>query len=235
MTTFLGLQLADSRSQDISAFIITWASFYNISSYVCVCACMHTCACMLTCLSCVRLSAISWPVAHQAPLSMGFSKQEYWSGLPCLLQGIFPTQGSKLCLLQLLHCRWILYRWATRKAHMCAYTHIHKGRFIISFMSLIGSVSLENRGTAPKLPFCVWSILHRMSPEKYITHHLRNAKDHKCHQLPMQLQFRCVTQTWPVRCTIPDTASGARAAEKPARGSVWLWAVPLWHRVGLWV
>ena len=87
-------------------------------------------------------------------------------------------------------------------------------------MSLIGSVSLENRDTAPKLPFCVWSILHRMSPEKYITHHLRNAKDHKCHQLPMQLQFRCVTQTWPVRCTIPDTASGARAAEKPARGSV---------------
>ena len=90
---------------------------------------------------------------------------------------------------------------------MCAYTHIHKGRFIISFMSLIGSVSLENPDTAPKLPFCVWSILHPMSPEKYITHHLRNAKDHKCHQLPMQLQFRCVTQAWPARCTIPDIAS----------------------------
>ena len=30
----------------------------------------------------VRLSAIPWTVAHQAPLSVGFSRQEYWSGLP---------------------------------------------------------------------------------------------------------------------------------------------------------
>ena len=40
--------------------------------------------------------------AHQAPLSMGFSRQEYWSGLP-LLQGIFLTRGSNLRLLCLLH------------------------------------------------------------------------------------------------------------------------------------
>ena len=32
-------------------------------------------------------------VACQAPLSMGFSRQEYWSGLPCPPQGIFLTQG----------------------------------------------------------------------------------------------------------------------------------------------
>ena len=32
--------------------------------------------------------AVSWMVAHQAPLSMGFSRQEYWSGLP------FPTPGD---------------------------------------------------------------------------------------------------------------------------------------------
>ena len=37
--------------------------------------------------------------SHQAPLSMGFSRQEYWSGLHSLLQGIFPTQGSKPGLL----------------------------------------------------------------------------------------------------------------------------------------
>ena len=37
-----------------------------------------------------------WTIAHQAPLSMGFLRQEYWSGLGChfCLQGIFPTQGS---------------------------------------------------------------------------------------------------------------------------------------------
>ena len=35
-------------------------------------------------LSCVRLFVTAWTVAHQAPLSMGFSRQEYWNGLPCL-------------------------------------------------------------------------------------------------------------------------------------------------------
>ena len=34
-------------------------------------------------LSRIRLVAIPWTVAHQAPLSMEFSRQEYWSGLPC--------------------------------------------------------------------------------------------------------------------------------------------------------
>ena len=34
-------------------------------------------------LSRVWLCATPWTVAHQAPLSMGFSRQEYWSGLPC--------------------------------------------------------------------------------------------------------------------------------------------------------
>jgi len=33
-------------------------------------------------LSCVQLFVITWTVAHQTPLSMGFSSQKYWSGLP---------------------------------------------------------------------------------------------------------------------------------------------------------
>ena len=40
-------------------------------------------------------------------------RQEYWSELSLLLQGIFPTQGSNLCLL---HYEKILYHWATREA-----------------------------------------------------------------------------------------------------------------------
>ena len=39
-------------------------------------------------LSCVRLFATLWTVAYQAPPSMGFSRQEYWSGLP------FPSPGD---------------------------------------------------------------------------------------------------------------------------------------------
>ena len=34
-------------------------------------------------------------------------------GFHALLQKIFPIMGSNLCLLKLLHCRWILYQWAT--------------------------------------------------------------------------------------------------------------------------
>ena len=55
-----------------------------------------------------------WTVAHQAPLSMGFSRQEYWSvGCSALLQGIFLTQESNLGFL---HCRQILYRLSMREA-----------------------------------------------------------------------------------------------------------------------
>ena len=41
----------------------------------------------------VRLSANPWTVVSQAPLSMGFSRQEYLSGLSFPFLGIFPTQG----------------------------------------------------------------------------------------------------------------------------------------------
>ena len=58
---------------------------------------------VLVALSCVQLVATTWIVAHQAPPSMEFSRQEYWSGLHILLQGIFPTQESNPCLLHLLH------------------------------------------------------------------------------------------------------------------------------------
>ena len=44
-------------------------------------------------LSCVPLVATPWTVAHQAPLSMGFSRQEYRSGLPFLSPGDFPDPG----------------------------------------------------------------------------------------------------------------------------------------------
>ena len=41
------------------------------------------CECELRHFSCIQLCVTLWTVARQAPLSMGFSKQEYWSGLPC--------------------------------------------------------------------------------------------------------------------------------------------------------
>ena len=44
--------------------------------------------------SCLTL-VTPWAVAHQAPLSMGFSKQEYWSGLPFPAPGDLPDPGIK--------------------------------------------------------------------------------------------------------------------------------------------
>ena len=68
------------------------------------------CACILSCFTCVQLFVSLWIVAHQAPLSMGFPRQEYWSGVHALLKGIFPTQRTNPHLLWLLHCRQNLYR-----------------------------------------------------------------------------------------------------------------------------
>ena len=46
-------------------------------------------------LSRVRLFVTLWTVAHQAPLSMGFSRQEYWSGLPFPPPGDLPEPGME--------------------------------------------------------------------------------------------------------------------------------------------
>ena len=50
---------------------------------------------LLSCFSCVQLFAIPWTVAHQAPLSMGFSWQEYWSGLSFTPPGDLPDPGVR--------------------------------------------------------------------------------------------------------------------------------------------
>ena len=46
-------------------------------------------------LSHVRLFVTPWTISHQAPLSMGFSRQEYWSGLPCPPPGDLLNPGIK--------------------------------------------------------------------------------------------------------------------------------------------
>ena len=52
-------------------------------------------ACMLSHSSCVQLCATPWTVAIQSPLSMGFSRKEYRSGLPCPPPGDLPNPGIK--------------------------------------------------------------------------------------------------------------------------------------------
>ena len=73
-------------------------------------------SCLVT-KSCLTLVS-PWTVAHQAPLSLGFPRKEYWSGLPFPPPGDHPDQGSKR-----IFCigRWNLYCWATREAPILTY------------------------------------------------------------------------------------------------------------------
>ena len=50
---------------------------------------------LLSRFSHAQLCSTLWTVARQAPLSMRFSQQEYWSGLPCLPPGDLPNPGTK--------------------------------------------------------------------------------------------------------------------------------------------
>ena len=51
--------------------------------------------CLLCCFSPFWLFATLWTVTRQAPLSLGFSRQEYWSGFPCPPPGDLPVPGIK--------------------------------------------------------------------------------------------------------------------------------------------
>ena len=60
-------------------------------------------SCVLSHFSCICLCNPRDYIACQAPLSMGFSRQEYWSGLPCPPPGGLPDPGIKPTSLSLLH------------------------------------------------------------------------------------------------------------------------------------
>ena len=67
--------------------------------------------CLLSHFTQVPLFVIPWTVASQAPLPMGFSRQEYQSELPCSPPGDLPNPGIKQTCLSYGSCigRWVLY------------------------------------------------------------------------------------------------------------------------------
>ena len=68
-----------------------------MSQYLCVkTVALKFCMCVCVCaqlLSCVQLFVTSQTVAHQTPLSVGFSRQEHWSGFPFPPIGDLPNPG----------------------------------------------------------------------------------------------------------------------------------------------
>ena len=96
---FLPLEIIRCSSYEvaISTFLLILA-ICNFSGYVnpwfwesevCVCVCVY----MLSRFSCVWLFVTPWTVARQSPVSMGFSRQEYWCVLPLPPPGNLPNPG----------------------------------------------------------------------------------------------------------------------------------------------
>ena len=105
-----------------------------------------TCACS----SRVRLFVTPWTVAHQAPLSMGLPRQEYWSELPFPLPGYLPTQGSNPRFFCFLH-------WQADSLPLC---HLGSPCFdqrciSTSFVTqMLLNIHLYNKSPAIGVSFC---------------------------------------------------------------------------------
>ena len=80
-----------SRPFAVSVVLKSWFS-HLLPEWGWLCP-FSLCVCVLTHFSCTLLFATLWTVACQAPLSMGFSRQESWSGLPCPPPGDLPDSG----------------------------------------------------------------------------------------------------------------------------------------------
>ena len=77
-------------------FLLIWcnySTFDHNQCNLCLKRVYQVCACVLSCFSHIRLFMTLCTVAHQAPLSMGFSRQECWSGLPSPSLGDLPSPG----------------------------------------------------------------------------------------------------------------------------------------------
>ena len=96
--------------------------------------------CMLSHFSHVRLFVTLWAVAYQAPLSMGFSRQEYWSGLPCPLSGNLPDSGREplspvtpaLQVDSLPLSPWGSPTWSYR--NICTNTHGYENKVVCFYV-----------------------------------------------------------------------------------------------------
>ena len=101
-----------------------------------------------------------WPHGHRAPLSMGFSRQESWSGLPFPSPGNLPTQGLNPGLP---HCRQTLYRLSHQGSNFTrlhftalAFTQVSEKPERCCFTDKCVWMTTENRLNADYIQKDVW-------------------------------------------------------------------------------
>ena len=143
---------------------------------MCVCVCVCACVCMVSSFSRVQLFETSWTVAHQAPLSMGFSRQEYWSGLPFTSAGdlsdpgmepmspVSPASQENSLPTELPGKPTYTHTHRhTHTTHTCIYTHTHIHMHIYTYSNLytytfgfpggsVGNESACNAGDLGSIP-----------------------------------------------------------------------------------
>ena len=100
-------------------------------------------------LSCVRLLATPWTAVHQAPLSMGFSRQEYWSGVPLhsppnsSYPPLFPHWYPHILSLFLI-CKQDLYHFSRFHIHMLIYNICFSLTYFSLFDTMSGSFKYQH-------------------------------------------------------------------------------------------
>ena len=133
---------------------------------------------MLKSVSCVWLSVSLWTVACQVPLSMGFSRQEYWSGLPFFFsRGFSPPRDRTCTSCVFLCCRQIL--------HLLSHQGSPQGG---SVQSLSRVRLFETPQTAARQ--ASWSITNSRSLPKLMSIELVMPSNHLilCHPFSFSLQ-----------------------------------------------
>ena len=130
----------------------------------------HVCACML---NHVWLFVIPWSVAHQAPLSMGFLRQEYWSGLPFPSPGGFPDPGIEPASLASPAVAGVFFTTVPPQVHLChILDSLYKWYHMIFVFVFLTSHSISSSGihvaaNSYFILFNGWVILHMYVPHLY--------------------------------------------------------------------
>ena len=132
--------------------------------------------CMLSHFSCVQLFAILWTVARQALLFMGFSRKEYWNGLPCPPPGDLSDPGVEpMFVMSLTLAGGFFTNSATWEAQGCGVCHIyiHRHTSTHTHMPWNKTVSKMKKVKNEILPFAAtW-----MDLEIIILNEVRKKKD----------------------------------------------------------
>ena len=125
--------------RDVPLDVYIFQMYYN--------SCM--CTCMPSCFGCVQLFAALWAISCQASLSMGFSRQEYWTGLPSPTPEGLPDPGIEPASLKSPALAGKFFTTnATSEVLVSAFKFTTKRKKIIDFISIqltSKSVSLNNQ------------------------------------------------------------------------------------------